>query len=155
MHCGISHGTKNTSSHRNSKFSPILTSVGAPEITRLENVHTLSGIKGKKQIQNHMHTGSTLKIKPTNGRGQGQFKFLPMYYFSNFSKFSTINKHYFYSYKNSNRGWPSGVVVKFTRSTSAARGLWVQIPGVDLHTAHQAMFWQHPRYKVEEDWHGC
>ena len=36
-------------------------------------------------------------------------------------------------------GWPGGVVVGFMPSTSVAQGLRVQIPGVDLHTAHQAM----------------
>ena len=39
------------------------------------------------------------------------------------------------------RGWPSGVLVKFAHSASAAWGPWVWIPGVDLHTAHQAMLW--------------
>ena len=34
------------------------------------------------------------------------------------------------------RGRPGGVVVKFACSASAAWGLQVQIPGVDLHTAH-------------------
>ena len=36
--------------------------------------------------------------------------------------------------------------------------LWwpgVQLPGADLHTTHQAMLWQHPIYKIEEDWPGC
>ena len=41
-------------------------------------------------------------------------------------------------------GWPGGLVIKFAHSTLAARGLWVQIPGADLCTAHQAMLWQHP-----------
>ena len=40
------------------------------------------------------------------------------------------------------RGWPSGALVKFTYSASVARSLPVQIPGVDLHTARQAMLWQ-------------
>ena len=52
-----------------------------------------------------------------------------------------------------NRGWPSGVVVKFACSTLAAWGSWVQIPGMDLDTAHQAMKWWHPTYKIQEDWH--
>ena len=39
------------------------------------------------------------------------------------------------------RGWSGGVVVKFTRSTSAAKGLLVQILGVDLCTAHQTVMW--------------
>ena len=37
------------------------------------------------------------------------------------------------------RGWPSGIVVKFACSTSAAPGSQVQIPGTDLHTTHQPM----------------
>ena len=41
-------------------------------------------------------------------------------------------------------------MVKFTHSTSVAWGLWVQIPGADLHTPHQAMLWRHPTYKIEE-----
>ena len=43
-------------------------------------------------------------------------------------------------------------MVKFTRSTSVARGSQVQILGVNLHTAHQAMLWQGPTHKIEEDW---
>ena len=45
------------------------------------------------------------------------------------------------------RGWPAGLVVKFTHSALAAWSSWVQIPGADLHTAHQAMLWQHPTYE--------
>ena len=56
---------------------------------------------------------------------------------------------------NHNSGLPKGAVVKFTCSTSAAQGLHVQIPGANPHTVHQAMQWQHPTYKVEEDWHRC
>ena len=36
-----------------------------------------------------------------------------------------------------------------------AQDLWVQILGADLHTAHQAMLWWHPTYKIEEGWHRC
>ena len=39
-------------------------------------------------------------------------------------------------------GQPSGAAVKFACSASAAWGSLVQIPGVDLHTACQAMLWQ-------------
>ena len=46
-------------------------------------------------------------------------------------------------------------MVKFARSTLATRGLWVWILGADLHTPHQAMLWQHPTHKIEEDWHRC
>ena len=42
-------------------------------------------------------------------------------------------------------------MVKFACSALAAQGLWVLILGSDLHIAHQAMLWQHPTYKVEED----
>ena len=38
--------------------------------------------------------------------------------------------------------WPGGTVVKFTHSTSVAWGSLVQILGVDLCTAYQAMLWQ-------------
>ena len=41
--------------------------------------------------------------------------------------------------KNRFGGQPSGIVVKFTRSASAAQSLQVQILGMDLYTAHQAM----------------
>ena len=44
-------------------------------------------------------------------------------------------------------------MAKFVRSASAVWGLQVWIPGVDLHTAHQAMLWWRPIYKMEEDWH--
>ena len=37
-------------------------------------------------------------------------------------------------------------------SASAGWGSQDPIPGTDLHTAHQAMLWQHPTYKVDEDW---
>ena len=53
------------------------------------------------------------------------------------------------------RGQPGGVVVDFACSASVAQGSRVPIPGADLHTAHQAMLWRHPTYKIEEDWHRC
>ena len=53
------------------------------------------------------------------------------------------------------RGWPGDVVVKFECSAPVAWGLRVQIPGMDLHAAHQAMLWQHPTYQTEEDGHRC
>ena len=43
-------------------------------------------------------------------------------------------------------------MVKFAHFTSAAWGLQDLIQGADLHTAHQAMLWWCPIYKVEEDW---
>ena len=45
-------------------------------------------------------------------------------------------------------GWPGGIVVKFAHSASAAQGSWVWIPGVDRHTAQQAMLWWRPTYKI-------
>ena len=36
-------------------------------------------------------------------------------------------------------GQPDGIVVKFMYSALVARGSQVQISGVDLHTAHQAL----------------
>ena len=59
--------------------------------------------------------------------------------------------------KNPIKGQSSGIVVKFTCSTSAAvnHGSRFQIPGIDLHTTHQAMLWWCPTYKIEEDWHRC
>ena len=36
-------------------------------------------------------------------------------------------------------GWPGGAAVKFARSTSAAPGSAVRIPGADLCTTWQAM----------------
>ena len=53
------------------------------------------------------------------------------------------------------RGQPSGIVVKFMHSASAAQGSWVQIWGTDLHTICQAVLWWHPTYEIEEDWHRC
>ena len=51
-------------------------------------------------------------------------------------------------------GQPGGVVVKITRSASAARGSQVQIPGVDL-----AWLLIKPRCggveEAEEGWHRC
>ena len=50
---------------------------------------------------------------------------------------------------------PSGIVVKFVHSTSATQRSQVWIPGMDLHTIHQAMLWPHPIYKIEKDQHRC
>ena len=47
-------------------------------------------------------------------------------------------------------GPAQGIVVKFV-----AWGSQVWILGADLHTAWEAMLWQHPTYKVEEDGHSC
>ena len=50
-------------------------------------------------------------------------------------------------------GQPGGTAVRFACSDSAARGSPIQIPGMDLCTAYQAMLWQasHILKKVEED----
>ena len=48
--------------------------------------------------------------------------------------------------------WPGGVVVKFACFALVAQGLQVQILGMDLLIAHQGMLWQHPTYKIEEEW---
>ena len=58
-------------------------------------------------------------------------------------------------FKDSNRVRLGGIVVKFACSASATRGPQVQILGADLHTAHQAILWQYPIYKIEEDWYRC
>ena len=44
-------------------------------------------------------------------------------------------------------------MVKSASPTSAAWGLQVPILGIDIHTAHQAVLWQCPIYKIEKDWH--
>ena len=52
-------------------------------------------------------------------------------------------------FKKKSQGRPGSIVVKFTCSTSAAQDSQVRIPGVDLHTTHQAMLWWCPTYKIE------
>ena len=52
-------------------------------------------------------------------------------------------------------GQPGGIVFKFLHFALDAQGLRAQMPGVDLHTTHQAMLCQCPTYKLEEDWHRC
>ena len=48
-------------------------------------------------------------------------------------------------------GRPGGWVVEFAHSALAARGSPVQIPGVDLHAAHQGMLWWHSHIE-EPEW---
>ena len=50
-------------------------------------------------------------------------------------------------------GQPSGIVVMFTRSASAAWGLQVWILGMDIYTTHPAMLWWYSTYEIEKDWH--
>ena len=45
------------------------------------------------------------------------------------------------------QGQPSGMLVGFACFALATWGLWVQIPGTDVHMAHQAMLWWCPIYK--------
>ena len=73
---------------------------------------------------------------------------LPVYFYACILHFNENS----YSNKPWKRGWPCGVVVKFSHSTSVAEGSWVCILGMDLHTTHQAMLWWHHTYKKEEDW---
>ena len=53
---------------------------------------------------------------------------------------------------NKLRVWPSGTGVGFVCSALAAWGSWIWIVGTDLHTAHHAMLWWQPTYKIEDDW---
>ena len=50
---------------------------------------------------------------------------------------------------------PSGAVVKYARSTSAAWGLQVRILGVDMAPLGKPCCGRHPTYKIEEDGQGC
>ena len=43
-------------------------------------------------------------------------------------------------------------MVKFTPSALVAQGSQVHILGMHLHSPHQAMLWQCPTYRMEEDW---
>ena len=52
-------------------------------------------------------------------------------------------------------GQPGGTVVKFAYFTSTALGSRVRILGMDPHTAHRAMLWQHPiqsRRRLAQVW---
>ena len=46
-------------------------------------------------------------------------------------------------------------MVEFSHSALVALGLRVPILGEDLSTTGQAMLWQCPTYKIEEDCHRC
>ena len=52
-------------------------------------------------------------------------------------------------------GRPSGTAVKWARSTLAARGSPVRIPGEDKAPLGKPRCGRRPIYKVEEDGHGC
>ena len=57
---------------------------------------------------------------------------------------SRANRHGNWNYltqKESLGAWPGGIVVNFVCPASVAQGSPVQIPGVDLRTAYQAMLW--------------
>ena len=57
--------------------------------------------------------------------------------------------------QNFNRGHLSGIVVKFVVSILMTQSSRVQTLGADLHTTHQALLWQYPTCKIEEEWHTC
>ena len=67
-------------------------------------------------------------------------------------KVTYLNLYIFSVQKRKFSGQALGMLVKFARSASVAQGWCVWILGADLHTSHQAMLWQHPTYKIEEDW---
>ena len=48
-----------------------------------------------------------------------------------------------------------GVAVRCALSASEARGLPVRIPGADMGPCGMPCCGGHPKYKVEEDGHGC
>ena len=83
------------------------------------------------------------KISPTR-----TFMICTLFIYEAYISIKSLQKELF-------RGWPGGVVVGFVYSTSAGWSSWLWIPGVDPHTTHQAMLWQCPTYKIEEDWHKC
>ena len=62
---------------------------------------------------------------------------------------------YLITIKTDSRGWPGGVVVKFTRSASVARGSQVRILGADMAPLGTPCCGRRLTYKVEEDGHGC
>ena len=49
------------------------------------------------------------------------------------------------------RGGPGVVVITFVCCALAAQGSQIQILDTDLRTAHQAILWQCPTYKIEKD----
>ena len=60
-----------------------------------------------------------------------------------------------FAMRNMPWGRPGDGVIKFSCSALVAGGSQVPIPVMVVHTTHQAMLWQHPTYKIEEDWHRC
>ena len=52
-------------------------------------------------------------------------------------------------------GQPGGATAKCAHSTSAAWGSPVRIPGADMALLGKPRCGRRPKYKVEEDGHGC
>ena len=63
--------------------------------------------------------------------------------------------HIFCYLKRLFRGQPHGAEAKFPHSALVAQDSQIWIQGAELLTAHQAMLWQCPPYKLEEDRHRC
>ena len=57
--------------------------------------------------------------------------------------------------KENSRGLAQWQVVKFSYSALVAWSSQIQIRGMDLNTAYQAMLCQRSTYKIEEDWQRC
>ena len=49
----------------------------------------------------------------------------------------------------------TGPMSSWLSSVHSASAVWVWFPGMDLRHLSSAMLWQHPTYKLEEDWHRC
>ena len=96
-------------------------------------------------------TTKQILVPPRNNQDVSRYIFITL----NLSKTKTQNTASSTIKMDKCQGWPGGIVVKFVRSALGAQGSQVQIPGVDLHTTHQAMLWWRPTYKIEEDCYWC